>query len=132
MLGTEVWRSGTVKAIRGLDKRALELELEELFEFASKGRAVRVSLDSQPVHIAEDFVWAIEPPDPTGKASASAGQRTPALLFQPFGPPERESCGAKHAPDGTGVGASGPPAFSGRVTEGEFLQVRMAILLLHR
>jgi len=125
MIGTEVWRSGTVKAIRGLNKRALELELEDHPDFPSRGRAERVSLDSQPVHVAEDFVWAIEPADESDRAVASGGERTPALLFHPFGPPERGSCGPKHAPDGTGVG-EGTPAFSGRVTEGEFLQVEVA------
>jgi len=125
MLGTEVWRSGRVKAICGLNKWELDLELEDHPDFPSDGRAERVSLDVQPVHIAEDFVWAIEPADASDRAAASGNERTPALLFQPFGPPERESCGPKHAPGGTGVGED-TPAPIGRVTEGEFVQVEVA------
>ena len=125
MLGSGVWRSGRVKAICGLNKWELDLELEDHPDFPSDGRAERVALDVQPVHIAEDFVWAIEPADASDRAAASGNERTPALLFQPFGPPERESCGPKHAPGGTGVDED-TPAPRGRVTEGEFAQVEVA------
>jgi len=122
MLGTEQWRSGTAKEVDFQNQR-IRLDLERTLEL--EGRLEWVSLDKQPVHIAEDFVWAIEPADTIGLAAASGNALTPALLFKPFGPPERDVRGPKHAPDVTGVGA-GTLAVSGRVAEGEFLQVLVA------
>ena len=105
---TDKWVSAKMVGLIGAEKQTCEIEVETVGEKATAEPWVkrRINFSSQPLHIAEEVVWAPEdgeadPSHARAIAQRASGQHglaggyvaglVPMVIFAPFGPSELEA-----------------------------------------